>query len=162
MKRFSPEQIKWLWSGLIFFIIVVGIYLVLSFPLSVFEHPEKITSVTKYSPEEKNSPLSAPDKDSVSTEEMENFILSLKSTRHGHDPFLSSGEQEWKNFLSNLKDQPPHLDGIIRVENQRVVLIQSSRFREGEEVNGFLIVKINDTSVLLSKNGKTYIITPAN
>ncbi|HJX30898.1 MAG TPA: hypothetical protein VJ624_03490 [Thermodesulfobacteriota bacterium] len=158
MMRFSPEQTKWLWSGSIIFIILVGIYLVLSFPLSVFDHSVKIHPVTHYPPGESRA-LSEPDNASVSTDEMENFILSLKNTTPGHDPFLSSGEQDWKNFLNTLKDQPPHLDGIIRVENQRVALIQSSRFREGEEVSGFLIVKINDKSVLLSKEGKTYIIT---
>lgn len=156
MRRFSPEQLKWLWSGLIIAIIVTGIYLVLSFPRFGFVRPGMISQVTSRSSQGVTNPPPEPDKSSITTEAMEAFILSLKTSTPGHDPFLSHGEQGWKDFLGGLKDLPPKLEGIIQVEDKRVALIQSARFREGDEVKGFQIVKIGDKNVLLTKAGKIY------
>ena len=159
MRRFDPEQIKWFWGMVIILIILGGLYLVLSFPSSVVKYSKNTIPDQKLFPYATTESSAALGHNSIATKEIEEFIVGLKSSSTYHDPFLTVGEEEWKTFLVNRKNRPPQLEGIIEIENQHIALIKSSRFREGEEVNGFLIVKINDNNVILSKEGKTYILT---
>jgi len=157
MKRLSLRQTRWIWRGLIIGVILAGIYIVISLPPPGVETPEKENQTSSVSTEEDDG-LSSKATAYITPEAMKDFISSLKKGAHSHDPFLRSGEQKWKKFLGELKDRPPRLKGIIQVEGTRVALIQNSRYREGDEVKGFQIIKIEDKLVLLTKGGKTYTV----
>jgi hypothetical protein len=136
--------------------VLVGLYLVISvFPSGLGaskgaqqasnlggEHDGSLTEATSH----------------LTPAEMERFIVSISKAESGPDPFLSSGEQEWKRFLGELRERPPRLKGIIQMKDARVALIQDSRFREGDEVQGFRIIKIEDKRVLLAKGGKIHTV----
>jgi hypothetical protein len=158
MKQLNLEQTKWLLRGLIIVIILVAVYVIIAFFPFTLEQSKRLDHMSTSAPAHVNT-VSSPGANYITTEKMEAFISSLQEVNPGHDPFLSSGEQEWKKFLSDLKERPPHLKGILQIEGKKIALIQSSRFQEGEEVNGFRIEKIEDKSALLSKEGKTYTIT---
>ncbi|MFH0811488.1 MAG: hypothetical protein V2A69_01425 [Pseudomonadota bacterium] len=159
MKRISPDKARWIWKILVLFVIISGLSIVILFPPSGFERSEDRGRLLKPSTESATTPSpERADTGSISPEEMEDFIASLKKTTLSHDPFLSSGEQEWKQFLGELKERPPRLKGIIQVAGSRVAIIKDSRYYEGDEVAGFRIVKIEERRVLLSKGGNSYEI----
>ncbi|RLA95440.1 MAG: hypothetical protein DRG25_00215 [Deltaproteobacteria bacterium] len=158
MKQFKPEQARWIWSCLIIGVILMGIYLILSLPPSGFEKFEEVAQTTKSLPEEKQEPPPMKKTAFITPKEMEEFISSLRKNTSLRDPFLGSGEKEWKTFLDELKERPPQLKGIIQVEGNRIALIHNSRYREGDEVKGFKIIRIEDEYVVLNKGEKNYTI----
>lgn len=94
----------------------------------------------------------------VTPEAMEQFILSRGMQVTAQDPFLSSGEEQWKRFLAELRERPPRLEGIVKVEGAKVALIQGSRYREGDDVGPYRVLKIEDRAVQLTKEGRVFTI----
>ena len=156
MKQFSPEQKKRIGIGLVIGAVLIGLYIVISVLPSGLRTPKGAHQTSGMSAEEDANPTEG--KYHITPEEMGSFIASIEQADPGQDPFLSSGEREWKRFLGELRERPPQLKGIIQMEDARVALIQDSRFREGDEVKGFRIIKIEDKRVLLTKGGKIYTV----
>ena len=158
MKKLSETQIKWILRGLSIVVVLTGLCFLFFFIPSGMEKSKRFSPDQGPLTTKKPAPAE-PEAQSVTVEKMEDFLLALKETTQGHDPFLSSGEQEWKHFLTEFKAQPPRLQGIIQVEGKKAAIIQSARFYEGDEVKGFRVFKIEDKEVLLTKEGKTYTLT---
>ena len=154
MKRFSPEQTKWIGIGLAVSAILIGLYIVMSILPSGLRTPKGPHQTPSIAADKDARPREATSH--IATEEMEKFIASIEQADLGQDPFLNSGEQEWKRFLGELRERPPRLKGIIQMKDARVALMHNSRFREGDEVKGFRIIKIEDKRVLLAKGGKVH------
>jgi len=156
MKWFSARRSQRIGKGLVFGALLIGLHVIVSALPSGLEAPMGADQPPFTLSEENTGPAEATSQ--ITPEEVEDFIASMGQADSGMDPFLSSGEQEWKRFLGELKDRPPRLQGIIQIKDVRIALIQNSRFREGDEVRGFRIIKIEDTQVLLTKSGKIYTV----
>lgn len=104
------------------------------------------------------APAPAAEVRSVTPEAMEQFILSRGKSITPLDPFLSSGEEQWKRFLAELRERPPRLDGIVVVEGAKVALIQGTRYREGDDMGPYRVLKIEDRAVQLTKEGRVFTI----
>lgn len=153
MKRFSVTQSRWLWKGLTLAVILSGILAVIFFPSPRPESSHDQGGIGHLAVTKETLTQPEPRAASLTSREMDAYLDSLRNASPPRDPFLSSGEDDWKKFLHDLKGRPPRLEGIIRVGSARVAIINHSRFREGEEVEGFQILKIGEKDVMLSKNG---------
>ncbi len=134
-------------------VIAVGFYLVWLFPAI-----DPKTALSGQHNGARANRLDAIQEGILPAQDMHIFIASLQQAGPGTDPFLESGEHEWKNFLGELKMRPPRLQGILEIEGVRIALIQGSRYQEGDVVNEFTVHKVEDTMVILAKNGEYYTI----
>ncbi len=59
--------------------------------------------------------------------------------------------------LAVSKGKPDlHLQGIAKIGDKRIVIIDGRSYQEGEEVEGAQIIKIDKDKVLLKKEGRYY------
>ncbi|MBN2468269.1 MAG: hypothetical protein JXD19_08970 [Deltaproteobacteria bacterium] len=154
MREFSLEQTGWIWPALILAVIVAGITIVVLLPPAGFENHQ---AIKQPSPTPAQDPLGGTTV-FVTPAEMENYITSLRRSAVPRDPFLNTGEEEWKAFLCEVKNRPPRLEGIIQSDGRRVALIQDDRYHEGDVVDGFRIMQIEDTQMILAKGDKTFTV----
>jgi hypothetical protein len=95
-------------------------------------------------------------KDGLSPGQMRSYLHSKQQHSKNHDPFLTDQEEQWKQFLSDLRHRPPQLSGIIRIGDEPAVLINGTAYQRGEDVRGYTIVGIHDEHVVFAQDGKTY------
>ena len=70
-------------------------------------------------------------------------------------------EEKVKEKKSIIIDEPPDfkVNGIIYSENKSYILVGEKIFKEGDEINGFVLKKIYPDYVIFEKNGKLYKLT---
>ena len=151
MKRYNANQFRLICNLLVIGVIAMGIYIIWLFP-TAHSDLAGLEPITR-SPGDQQQPQ-VQNQDTLTSDEMRAYLASRRETGAAPDPFLSSGEVEWKAFLGEIKARPPRLEGIIDVQGVRAALIQGALFRQGDEVSGFSIVEINDSEVILSKDGR--------
>lgn len=155
MKRYNATQVRRLWNIVIFAVLAIGVYMVWIIP-GLNLKAESVGPKT-YSSNSVTSGMVGKN-DVLASQEMMAFITSCKQSPSEADPFLRSGEEEWKAFLGEIQARPPRLQGIITVQNKRMALINGSRYQTGDNVKGFTVRDVADTKVVLDKDGTYYTI----
>jgi type II secretory pathway component PulC len=91
-------------------------------------------------------------------------ILYKKWEKSGkRNPFEFKEEKimKEKKFESIIIDEPPDfkVNGIIYSKDKSYILVGEKIFKEGDEINGFVLKKIYPDYVIFEKNGKLYKLT---
>jgi hypothetical protein len=156
MRLFDFEKSRVLIAISIILIFIIGIFIINFFPWTSLEetklkpHPKKPLFQEKWEDigEEANR----------THEEIRKYISYLTRSSGKRDPFLSTREMEWKEFISQLGDRPLRLEGIIDMEGRRVAIFGGKGFRVGENVGEYQIVNIGEDNCKLTKGGKSYMV----
>ncbi len=156
MIPFEEDVERWLWMALAGVIVGVAAVLIFWFPLErKSERMEDVAFKLRKQPQEP-----------FKLDEMMKELAGLleEGRKRGEifppprDPFLSVGEVKWLKFVEELSLNPPPLQGIVEKEGTRHALLKGKLLREGEEIEGFRIEKIDPETVHLTKEGKSVTV----
>jgi hypothetical protein len=156
MIPFEEDLEKWVWMALAGVIVGVAAVLIFWFPLErKAERMEDVAFKLRKQPQE-----------SFKLDEgMKELVGLLEEGRKGgeisplpRDPFLSVGEVKWLKFVEEVSLNPPPLQGIVEKEGTRYALLKGKLLREGEEIEGFRIERIDPEMVHLTKEGKSVTV----
>jgi len=66
-----------------------------------------------------------------------------------------------KKFESIIIEEPPNfkVSGILYSKNKSLILVGEKIFKEGDEIDGFLLKKIYPDYIIFEKRGKLYKLT---
>jgi len=156
MIPFEEDVEKWIWLTLAGVIVGVAAVLIFWFPLE--RKAERMEDAAFKLRKQREEPLKL-------DEAMKDLVVILEeggkkseNLSIPRDPFLSVGEVKWLKFVEEVSLNPPPLKGIVEKEGTRYALLKGKLVREGEEIEGFRVEKIDPEMVHLTKEGKSVTV----
>lgn len=90
--------------------------------------------------------------------QVKKYLDSLKKRSKYREPFLSENEIEIKTAL--FKSTLPKIQGIIKIGNMWMAIIDGKTVVEGDIIDGYLIKNITSDVVIIKKGKQIYHLTP--